>query len=402
MNHVNSTPEYSLASLNLETLDASDPEWKWAGSLEHSPWMNPEFQRITTHIKQNRLDQNMSVLDPVGLFVREEPPVRSNKSWMMELYQRFPRCRTLPLAQWVIPGSHNSAACTSKCTPQVSKPLSQTQERGIGQQLEDGIRYLDIRCQEVNGHFYGSHSAVFETRLVNDVLEPIVRFLQQPESQYEVLLLDTRMDDRFTMVSNDTVTALYTLILNHLSMYLLQPVRFQSNWSHMTLQNIYTSRCRIILLSHHYDLLSESHSRLMWKTQVSVSSNIFAYANQAYDVATMIDFIQKRKSDIPLVTEFESDTLHVFNISVSCPNQPVGIQSFGFGKFVPSLKIMTSSISPILSDIMRYQTTDPKTQQMLLPPATWFNVILSDFYHMYPFVTNCMAMNIGNFESIGI
>ena len=83
------------------------------------------------------------------------------------------RSDSASLADLTIPGSHESAALyepfpgTAKC-----------QTLGLRQQLDVGVRYLDIRVRQVSNAFTLHHGSVYQHANFDDVLGQCVAFLQ--------------------------------------------------------------------------------------------------------------------------------------------------------------------------------------------------------------------------------
>ncbi|QJE98715.1 phosphatidylinositol-specific phospholipase C domain-containing protein [Luteolibacter luteus] len=78
----------------------------------------------------------------------------------------------LPLSQFSIPGTHDSGALV--------EPISGTakcQNLSIGDQLNAGVRFLDIRCRHINDAFAIHHGQVYQNMNFNDVLNATIGFL---------------------------------------------------------------------------------------------------------------------------------------------------------------------------------------------------------------------------------
>lgn len=71
--------------------------------------------------------------------------------WMGYLYKEYPAFRDIPINKLLIPGSHDSG--TSKMSSS-----AKTQSLTIKEQLEQGIRYLDIRPKVHNSTYYVHHT----------------------------------------------------------------------------------------------------------------------------------------------------------------------------------------------------------------------------------------------------
>jgi 1-phosphatidylinositol phosphodiesterase len=74
------------------------------------------------------------------------------------------------LSQISIPGTHDSAAA-------IGRPLCDTQNWNLLDQLRSGIRYLDIRCRPVDKYFNIHHGVCFLHQRFDDVLRVVSGFL---------------------------------------------------------------------------------------------------------------------------------------------------------------------------------------------------------------------------------
>jgi 1-phosphatidylinositol phosphodiesterase len=76
------------------------------------------------------------------------------------------------LAALSIPGTHDSGARF-----ELAAGLAKTQELTIAQQLDAGVRYLDIRCRHVDDQFLIYHGAVDQNQTYDEVLATLYGFL---------------------------------------------------------------------------------------------------------------------------------------------------------------------------------------------------------------------------------
>ncbi|XP_039770108.1 PI-PLC X domain-containing protein 1 [Ornithorhynchus anatinus] len=134
---------------------------------------------------------------------------KKHENWMAELP---PRLRTVPLHHLSIPGSHDTMTyCLNRNSPVskneskllrfldrvapcIARPVvlkwSVTQELNVTEQLDCGIRYLDLRIAHVadgsekNLHFV---HMVYTTALVEDTLTEISEWLQQHPKEVVIL-----------------------------------------------------------------------------------------------------------------------------------------------------------------------------------------------------------------------
>ena len=92
-----------------------------------------------------------------------------------------------------IPGTHDTAALietipgTAKC-----------QNLTIGQQLQAGVRFLDIRCRHINDGFAIHHGQVYQELNFTDVLQSVANFLQANPSEMVIM----SVKEEYTAVNN--------------------------------------------------------------------------------------------------------------------------------------------------------------------------------------------------------
>lgn len=93
------------------------------------------------------------------------------------------------LSQLSVPGTHDSGALhegwpgTAKC-----------QALTISQQLEVGVRFLDIRCRHFNNDFSIHHGPVYQHQNFSDVLSACTKFLKSNPS--EVIVMSVKPEHR--------------------------------------------------------------------------------------------------------------------------------------------------------------------------------------------------------------
>lgn len=110
---------------------------------------------------------------------QQKSKVRVDASkWMQQLADD-----EIPLCHVNIPGTHDT--CAFACTV-----LAECQRLSLADQLNAGVRYLDVRCRQVNDRFELYHSSFslgdyFDT----GVIEPCVRFLTQNPSETILMLV---------------------------------------------------------------------------------------------------------------------------------------------------------------------------------------------------------------------
>ncbi|MFE5795931.1 phosphatidylinositol-specific phospholipase C [Streptomyces sp. NPDC056503] len=80
------------------------------------------------------------------------------------------------LARLTIPGTHDSGA-------RFGGPWAQCQNTTIAQQLDSGVRFLDVRCRVTGGSFAIHHGAAYQNAMFGDVLVACRDFLAAHPSE---------------------------------------------------------------------------------------------------------------------------------------------------------------------------------------------------------------------------
>ncbi|KQX10830.1 phospholipase [Streptomyces sp. Root431] len=102
------------------------------------------------------------------------------------------------LRQLTIPGTHDSGA-------RYGGPWTECQNSTIAQQLDSGIRFLDIRCRVTGGSFAIHHGAAYQNMMFGDVLVACRAFLAAHPS--ETVLM--RVKQEYSEESDATFRAVF-------------------------------------------------------------------------------------------------------------------------------------------------------------------------------------------------
>ena len=86
------------------------------------------------------------------------------------------------ISRFSIPGTHNSAALFEPI-----RGTARCQNLSISQQLDAGVRFLDIRCRHVNDAFRINHGPIDQRQSFADVLAQITKFLDSHTSETVIL-----------------------------------------------------------------------------------------------------------------------------------------------------------------------------------------------------------------------
>ncbi|CAM5495229.1 1-phosphatidylinositol phosphodiesterase [Streptomyces avidinii] len=109
-----------------------------------------------------------------------------------------------PLQRMTIPGTHDSGATKGGL-------YVACQNTSIAQQLDSGIRFLDVRCRATGGSFAIHHAAFFQDLMFGDVLVACWNFLAAHPS--ETVLM--RVKQEYSEESDATFRAVFDDYLDH-------------------------------------------------------------------------------------------------------------------------------------------------------------------------------------------
>ncbi|GAA0301623.1 phosphatidylinositol-specific phospholipase C [Streptomyces polychromogenes] len=109
-----------------------------------------------------------------------------------------------PLQRMTIPGTHDSGARQGGL-------YVACQNTSIAEQLDSGIRFLDVRCRVTGGSFAIHHAAFFQNLMFGDVLVACAAFLAAHPS--ETVLM--RVKQEYSTESDATFRAVFDDYLDH-------------------------------------------------------------------------------------------------------------------------------------------------------------------------------------------
>jgi Phosphatidylinositol-specific phospholipase C, X domain len=166
-----------------------------------------------------RYPSTHSVIYPHGSFKlypsyyahREKQNLLPSSDWMGQLAVSIPAFANAPIKEIILPGTHDSATYNittdspyspdESNTSKILKLLgntkfihgiyarwSKTQVLNINQQLNHGIRYLDIRLCGKNGIAYSCHAKYADK--FSNIIKQIKSFIDKSGHEHEIILLD--------------------------------------------------------------------------------------------------------------------------------------------------------------------------------------------------------------------
>lgn len=168
-----------------------------------------------------------------------KPQEISTSDWMGQIYKEH---ASIPLTSIAIPGTHDAITNEIKSTSDYSLlpvgewskeakdavgkegiyQFSRNQSNNALQQLEDGIRYFDLRIQSYKGTFYSFHHLV--SNPMEAVFDDIASFLSKHPK--EVLIMDMQA---LCFNEDHEYNQLLDLIVEKLGRYIASPQEFKVN-----------------------------------------------------------------------------------------------------------------------------------------------------------------------------
>lgn len=177
-----------------------------------------------------------------------------------------------PLSRLTIPGTHDSGA-------RHGGALTECQTLSISQQLEYGIRFLDIRCRSIGGSFAIHHGPVYQQLMFGDVLVACADFLAAHPR--ETVLM--RVKQEYSQVSDADFLAVFNDYLDN---------RGWRGLFHLggTLPSLGEARGRVVLISDVPTLPAVG----WWSSQLDLQDNwtvptLFDRPRKYQDVVRQID-----------------------------------------------------------------------------------------------------------------
>ncbi|PTT23741.1 phosphatidylinositol diacylglycerol-lyase [Chryseobacterium sp. HMWF028] len=111
-------------------------------------------------------------------------PIEMN-SWMSGLQDN------ISLSKISIPGTHDSGA---RVDAPVVSGTAKTQNLSIAEQLNAGVRFLDIRCRHIDNSFAIHHGAIYQNLNFDDVLNACYAFLNSHPSETIIMSVKEEYD----------------------------------------------------------------------------------------------------------------------------------------------------------------------------------------------------------------
>ena len=131
-------------------------------------------------------------------------PIEMN-SWMSGLQDN------ISISKISIPGTHDSGA---RVDAPVVSGTAKTQDLSIAEQLNAGVRFLDIRCRHIDNAFTIHHGAIYQNLNFDDVLNACYTFLNSHPSETIIMSVKEEYDASNTTRSFEQTLMYRKILLN--------------------------------------------------------------------------------------------------------------------------------------------------------------------------------------------
>jgi hypothetical protein len=182
----------------------------------------------------------------IGGIVPNVKGAQKNEHWMADNWDFI---KDKKLAEIVIPGTHDSGTYQMGWGSGVN--TAKTQNVSIGEQLMDGIRYLDLRVTEAKHGGCADDSVwwlfhKYKSYRLQDALDEIATFVKKPANSKEVIILDFQ-DIDIEYKDDRAVDVLFGLIQKKLGPY-IAPIDQVNKWQKTSLAEFVSQGRQIIVL----------------------------------------------------------------------------------------------------------------------------------------------------------
>lgn len=237
-------------------------------------------------------------------------------NWMAALDGR------LLLSQLTIPGSHDSCALHEQWGD-----TAVCQRASIAQQLDFGVRLLDIRCRHVRDRFAIYHGSVSQRQTFADVLEQTAAFLKKNPS--ECVLMSVKEEHTALDNSRSFEATFNSYVATNAALW----------WSGTNVPTLDSVRGKIVLLRRFHAAGDKGINASAWPDNTVFSVNQISIQD-CYRVAdNAAKWLQVSNALASAAAETNAGVLHL--------NFASGYKSGMFG--VPSISSVSSDINPRLA-----------------------------------------------------
>ncbi|APJ03323.1 hypothetical protein [Silvanigrella aquatica] len=208
--------------------------------------------------------------------------------WMGQIYNSI---KEKPINQILIPGSHNSASnnlglerspdfnSDHISPPEIIKKLSQTQYYSIMEQLERGIRYLNIQFCFDGKHIRVCHGVYSKDETAENIFIDVRDFLSRKENNKELIIIDIQNFHNWILLPYLFKQKFRNMIQNYLGQLVAPQNHFSPTSS---FQNFINSGHRVIILQ------DNPNHNLAWDRAQSICHNDYNF-NQINDILNQFE-----------------------------------------------------------------------------------------------------------------
>ncbi|GAE65613.1 1-phosphatidylinositol phosphodiesterase [Chryseobacterium indologenes] len=254
-------------------------------------------------------------------------PLEMN-SWMAGLQDN------ISISKISIPGTHDSGA---RIDAPVVSGTAKTQDLSIAEQLNAGVRFLDIRCRHIDNSFTIHHGAIYQKLNFDDVLNACYAFLNSHPS--ETIIMSVKEEHE---PSNNTRTFEKTF-----DSYVQKN---ESKWNLGTnIPTLGEVRGKIRLLRRFSAETAKGISATSWADNTTFDINNPGAALRVQDYYKVTNNDDKWNGISGLLNEAKNDSSNKLYINFTSGYKP-GI----FG--IPSIPTVSNNINPRLKTFFQNNT----------------------------------------------
>lgn len=254
-------------------------------------------------------------------------PVAMN-SWMANLQDN------ISISKISIPGTHDSGA---RVDAPVVSGTAKTQDLSIAEQLDAGVRFLDIRCRHIDNSFTIHHGAIYQKLNFDDVLNACYAFLNSHPSETIIMSVKEEYDASNTTRSFEQTFDSYVQ-------------KNSAKWDlGTTIPNLGDVRGKIKLLRRFSANTAKGINATSWADNTTFEINNSAAQLKVQDYYKVTNNDDKWNGILNLLNEANNDTTGKLFINFTSGYKP-GI----FG--IPSIPTVSNSINPKLKTFFQNNT----------------------------------------------
>ncbi|MBV8328234.1 phosphatidylinositol-specific phospholipase C [Chryseobacterium sp.] len=254
-------------------------------------------------------------------------PIEMN-SWMSGLQDN------ISIARISIPGTHDSGA---RVDAPVVSGTAKTQDLSIAEQLNAGVRFLDIRCRHIDNSFTIHHGAIYQNLNFDDVLNACYSFLESHPSETIIMSVKEEYDASNTTRSFEKTFDSYVQ---------KKPSRWNLGTNIPTLGNI---RGKIQLLRRFSAETAKGINATSWADNTTFEINNNGAPMKVQDYYKVTNNDDKWNGISTLLNEAKNDGNNRFFVNFTSGYKP-GI----FG--IPSIPTVSNAINPKLKTFFQANT----------------------------------------------